>query len=73
VIRNGKVLQDELTVHSMKKVKDDITSASKGTDIGLSFENFHHGPLEIEDIIECYKDIPEKKMKKFNRNPGIYF
>jgi len=45
VIRNETVLQDGLTVHSMKKLKDDITQASKGLEFGISFENFKHGLL----------------------------
>ena len=57
----------------MKKVKDDITTADKGMDIGLSFENFNHGFLQINDIIECYRDVEEQKIKNFNRRAGVFF
>ena len=57
----------------MKKVKDDITTADKGMEIGLSFENFRHGSLQVDDIIECYRDVEEQKIKKFNRRAGVFF
>ena len=57
----------------MKEVKNDITSATKGNDIGVAFENFTNGPLEIGDVIECYKDEEENKIKKFKRKPGVFF
>ena len=42
VIRNGQVLQDELKVHSFRKLKEDITHADKGMECGITFENFDH-------------------------------
>lgn len=39
LMRNGHLIQDNLKVHSMKKVHDNITHISKGLECGISFEN----------------------------------
>lgn len=72
VIRNGKVLQDGLYLHSMKKLHEDATNISKGQECGISFENFHKGPIQERDIIECYKEADSQEEKKFNGKPGVH-
>ena len=39
LVRDGKVLQDKLRVHSMKKVHDNINHISKGLECGIGFDN----------------------------------
>jgi len=40
VIRNGRCLQDNLKLHSMKKLQLDVNIVEKGQECGLCFENF---------------------------------
>ncbi len=72
VIRNGTVLQDDLKVHSFRKLKENITHADKGMEVGLTFENFAHHPFQVDDIIECYKDKPLKESVAFSPKPGVF-
>ena len=75
VIRNGKVYFDDLKIHSMKRLHDDITRADKGQECGLTFEkqDKHDVGLLEGDVVECYKEIDPKEEQKFNRNPGIKY
>jgi translation initiation factor IF-2 len=38
--RNDRVIQDNLKLHSMKKLQQDVTKVEKGLECGLAFENF---------------------------------
>jgi translation initiation factor IF-2 len=68
--REGKIVQENLKIRSMKKIQLDVTSLTKGDECGLSFENFE-GDLIQGDLIECYKES-DVKMTKFNRKYGIF-
>ena len=70
VVRGEKMLQDNLKLHSMKKLQLDVTKVEKGHECGLALENFE-GELQTGDFIECYKES-EGKVTKFNRRPGVY-
>lgn len=67
------MIQDGLTLHSMKKVSEDRTIIPKGLTCGLSFENFNKGELKEGDVVECYKEVPQKKEMRFNAHPGIKY
>ena len=69
-MRNDKVLQDNLKLHSMKKLTLDVTKVEKGLECGLCFENFE-GDLQQGDVIECYKET-DGPTHKFNRKPGVH-
>lgn len=70
VIRGEKVLQDNLKLHSMKKMQQDVTKVEKGMECGLAFENFE-GDLQPGDIIECYKEA-DGKVFKFPKKAGVH-
>ena len=70
VMRGERVLQDNLRLHSMKKLQLDVTKVEKGLECGLCFENFD-GELQPGDLIECYKEA-EGKVTKFNSKPGVF-
>jgi translation initiation factor IF-2 len=70
VVRGEKVLQDNLKIHSMKKLQLDVTKVEKGQECGVAFDNFE-GDLQPGDVIECYKDT-EGKVTKFNKKAGVH-
>eukprot|EP00347_Sterkiella_histriomuscorum_P003228 403365101 len=70
VVRNGKILQDNIKLHSMKKMQQDVTIVEKGHECGLCLDNFD-GELLPGDEIEAYKEL-EGKLIKFNSKPGIH-
>ena len=70
VVRGEKVLQDNLKIHSMKKLQQDVTKVEKGLECGLALENFE-GDLAPGDLIECYKES-EGKVTKFNKKSGVH-
>jgi translation initiation factor IF-2 len=74
ILRNGKVIYDDLKVHSMRKLQEDVTKADKGQECGISFEpKDKNHPLHIQegDLVESYREIELKEERKFNKNPGI--
>jgi translation initiation factor IF-2 len=54
VLRNGVVIKDNLKLHSMKNLQDDVREADKGKECGLSFDQ--PCDFQVGDIVECYRD-----------------
>ena len=52
ILRNGKLLAENLTISSVKIVKDDVKEAGKGFECGIKVDGF----IDIQegDTIECY-------------------
>ena len=48
-MRGERVLQDNLRLHSMKKLQLDVTKVEKGIECGLCFENFDGGGVARAD------------------------
>ncbi|KAH9005183.1 hypothetical protein EDB86DRAFT_2882080 [Lactarius hatsudake] len=59
VVRNGVVVH-EGRLDTFRRLKDDITEASKGTECGISLESF--GDLKKDDVIQVYSDIELPKV-----------
>ncbi|KAH9079440.1 translation initiation factor IF-2 [Lactarius deliciosus] len=59
VVRNGEVVH-EGRLDTFRRLKDDITEASKGTECGISLETF--GDLKKDDVIQVYSDIELPKV-----------
>lgn len=52
ILRNGKVLAENLTISSVKIVKDDVKEAGKGFECGIKVDGFTD--IQEGDTIECY-------------------
>ncbi|GAA3811987.1 translation initiation factor IF-2 [Cellulomonas soli] len=53
VLRNGKVIGDNLTIESLKRFKDDATEVREGYECGIGLGSFND--VEIGDIIETWE------------------
>jgi translation initiation factor IF-2 len=53
VLRNGKVIGDNLTIESLKRFKDDATEVREGFECGIGLGSFND--IEIGDIIETWE------------------
>jgi translation initiation factor IF-2 len=69
VVRGENIIQDNLKIHSMKKLQVDVTKVEKGQECGLALENFE-SDLQSGDLIECYKETVGK-VTKFAHKAGV--
>jgi len=53
IVRDGTVVQENLTIDSLRRFKDDATEVRDGFECGISFGNFND--LKVDDIIETYE------------------
>ncbi|GGU37546.1 translation initiation factor IF-2 [Lentzea flava] len=53
LIRDGKVIAENLPISSLKRFKDDATEVREGFECGLTLGNY--SDLKLEDIIETYE------------------
>ncbi|MDC7123564.1 translation initiation factor IF-2, partial [Cellulomonas fimi] len=53
VLRNGKVIGDNLTIESLKRFKDDATEVREGYECGIGLGSYND--LQVEDIIETWE------------------
>ncbi|MFI2752728.1 translation initiation factor IF-2 [Cellulomonas sp. P22] len=60
VLRNGKVVGDNLTIESLKRFKDDATEVREGYECGIGLGSFND--VEIGDVIETW-ELREKPRK----------
>ena len=60
VLRNGKVVGDNLTIDSLKRFKDDATEVREGYECGIGLGSFND--LQIDDVIETF-EMREKPRK----------
>ncbi|WP_066582050.1 translation initiation factor IF-2 [Cellulomonas timonensis] len=60
VLRNGKVVGDNLTVESLKRFRDDATEVREGYECGIGLGSFND--IEIGDVIETW-EMREKPRK----------
>ena len=58
VLRNGQAIGENLTVESLKRVKDDVNEVREGFECGISLAGFND--IQEGDIIEAYemREIP---------------
>jgi len=61
LVRDEEVIADNLTLSSLKHHKKNVSLLDKGSECGISFNNFHETILK-GDMIECYVD---KKAEEF--------
>jgi translation initiation factor IF-2 len=53
VLRNGTVVEDNLTVESLKRFKDDATEVREGYECGIGLGSFNN--LQVDDVIETFE------------------
>jgi translation initiation factor IF-2 len=53
ILRDNKVVAENLTVTSLKRFKDDATEVREGFECGLTLSSF--SDLKLEDVIETYE------------------
>jgi len=53
VLRNGKVVGDNLTIESLKRFKDDATEVREGYECGIGLGSFND--IQIEDVIQTFE------------------
>ena len=53
VLRNGTVVQDNLTVESLKRFKDDATEVREGYECGIGLGSYND--LRVDDVIETFE------------------
>ena len=58
LIRDGKVVQDEMTVTSLRREKDDVTEVREGFECGLTVS---YSDIKIGDIIETYELVEKPR------------
>ncbi|OJD21690.1 translation initiation factor IF-2 [Blastomyces percursus] len=58
VLRDKEVIYDGI-ITSLKNVKKDVTEMRKGTECGISFENWND--FKVGDHVQCYEEKPEKR------------
>jgi translation initiation factor IF-2 len=70
ITRNGKIVFSGISLHlintdmlgnldTLKHFKDDVKEVHKGTECGLSFEDFED--LKVGDVVQSYKEIVVKR------------
>jgi translation initiation factor IF-2 len=57
LLRNGVVINDNLTIDSLRRFKDDVTEVREGFECGIGLGSWNN--IEVEDTIETY-EIREK-------------
>ena len=60
VLRNGKVMGDNLTIESLKRFRDDATEVREGYECGIGLGSYND--VEIGDVIETW-ELREKPRK----------
>ncbi len=53
VLRNGKIVGDDLTIESLRREKDDVTEVREGFECGIGLGSFND--VEIGDTIETWE------------------
>ncbi|PFG33531.1 translation initiation factor IF-2 [Sanguibacter antarcticus] len=53
VLRNGTVIEDNLSVESLKRFKDDATEVREGYECGIGLGSFNN--LQVDDVIETFE------------------
>jgi len=64
VIRDGKLIQEDLEIANLKHFKNEVSEVKKGEECGIIF--FKFGDFQLGDVVEAYevKDL----QKKFKAN-----
>ena len=52
LIRDGVVISDNLTVSSLRRIKDDVTEVREGFECGIGVG---YGDIKVEDVIETFE------------------
>ncbi|SHM42532.1 translation initiation factor IF-2 [Cryptosporangium aurantiacum] len=53
LVRDGSVIQDNLTIHSLKRFKDDVTEVREGYEAGIGLGSFND--IKVDDVIETFE------------------
>ncbi|MGW3388727.1 translation initiation factor IF-2 [Streptomyces cinereoruber] len=53
LIRDGKVIAEDLTIHGLRRFKDDVTEIREGFEGGINLGNFND--IKIDDVIATYE------------------
>jgi translation initiation factor IF-2 len=53
IVRDGKVIADNLTIDSLKRFKDDATEVREGFECGIGFNSFND--IKVDDVIETFE------------------
>ena len=53
VLRDGAVVNDNVTISSLKRFKDDATEVREGFECGLTLAGYNN--LQVGDVIETFE------------------
>ena len=53
MIRDGVVINDHLTIESLKRFKDDATEVREGYECGIGLGSFND--IKVDDVIETFE------------------
>ncbi|MEU6950812.1 translation initiation factor IF-2, partial [Streptomyces sp. NPDC046316] len=53
LVRDGKVIAEDLTIHGLRRFKDDVTEIREGFEGGINLGNFND--IKIDDVIATYE------------------
>ncbi|MFJ5833079.1 translation initiation factor IF-2 [Streptomyces sp. NPDC093089] len=53
LIRDGKVIAEDLTIHGLRRFKDDVTEIREGYEGGINLGNYND--IKIDDVIATYE------------------
>ena len=57
LLRDGKVVAENVTISSLKRFKEDATEVREGFECGLTLGGYNN--LQVGDVIETYRDARE--------------
>lgn len=67
VIRNTEVVADEMSVKTLKHLKDDVKEIARGKDCGVSFAGEHEKFVFVPgDLLVCYEKVTHKPKLKWD-------
>ncbi|MFF4173936.1 translation initiation factor IF-2 [Streptomyces sp. NPDC001744] len=53
LIRDGKVIAEDLTIHGLRRFKDDVTEIREGFEGGINLGNYND--IKVDDVIATYE------------------
>lgn len=58
VLRDNFCIVEDLTIHSLKKYKEDVDTVDQGNECGIALEGLKKQGVALQngDVIECYRE-----------------
>jgi translation initiation factor IF-2 len=71
LLRNDELIKDEMTLHTLKHYKKDVSKVERGMECGIALEGLPKDfEMDLGDVIECYEEH-RADPDKFDYTPGL--